>query len=47
MAPDLLTADDDGFVTIRGDAIDVPVGSETVAREAAAWCPESAIELTD
>lgn len=47
VAPDLLAADDDGFVTIRGRAIDVPDGSESIAREAAGWCPEAAIELVD
>jgi ferredoxin len=46
-APDLLTADENGFVTIRGEAFDVPPGSEAVARDAAAWCPESAIELSE
>jgi ferredoxin len=47
VAPDLLAADENGFVTIRGEAVDVPAGSEAVARDAAAWCPESAIELSE
>lgn len=47
MAPALLEPDDDGHVTIRGSAIDVPVEHEAAAREAVGWCPEGAIELHD
>lgn len=47
MAPGLLTPDDDGFVSIRGTTVGVPPGSEAAAREAAAWCPEAAIDVDD
>lgn len=47
VSPTLLTPDDDGFVSIRGTSIDVPTGSEAAAREAAAWCPEAAINIDD
>ena len=46
-APDLLTYDDDGYVTARGEVVDVPDAQVAAAREAAANCPESAIELFD
>ena len=46
-APDLLTFDDDGYVTARGTVIDVPEGEVDAARAAAANCPERAIELLD
>jgi ferredoxin len=47
VAPELLEPDDDGFVTIRGSAVDLPPGSAADARKAADWCPEGAITLTD
>jgi ferredoxin len=47
MAPGLLQADDEGFVTLRGSAVDLPPGSAADARKAAEWCPEGAITLTD
>lgn len=47
LAPDLLDCDDDGFVTIRGSAIDVPPGQEDAARQAMNACPEDAITLSD
>jgi ferredoxin len=43
----LLTYDDDGYVTVRGEVIDVPEAQFAAAREAAANCPEQAIELSD
>jgi ferredoxin len=46
-APELLTYDDDGYVTVRGEVIDVPEAQFAAAREAAANCPEQAIELSD
>jgi ferredoxin len=46
-APDLLTYDDEGYVTIRGSAIDVPDNQVVFAREAAANCPEQAITIED
>ncbi len=46
-APELLTFDDDGFVTARGEVIDVPDAQQAAAREAAGNCPEQAIELLE
>ena len=45
MAPDLLTYDDEGYVAIRGEAIDVPAGQAEFAEEAEGTCPEGAISL--
>ena len=45
MAPDLLTFDDEGYVTIRDQAIDVPAGQFDAAEDAAGTCPEQAIRL--
>ena len=45
MAPDLLAYDDEGYVTIRGLAIDVPDDQLEAAEDAAATCPEQAITL--
>ena len=45
LAPDLLTFDDDGYVTARGQVVDVPAGQVPDAREAADSCPEGAIAL--
>ena len=47
VAPDLLEADDEGFVTARGSAVDVPATLITAARRAAESCPEVAISITD
>ena len=44
-APNLLTFDDDGYVTARGAVVDVPDNEVAAARAAAANCPERAIEL--
>jgi ferredoxin len=44
-APELLTFDDDGYVTARGEIVDVPDDQAEAARAAAANCPEQAIEL--
>lgn len=46
-APGFLTYDDDGYVTVRGQVVDVPEEHAAAAREAAASCPEQAIELSD
>ncbi len=46
-ASELLSYDDDGYVTIRGEVIDVPDAQVDAAREAAGNCPEQAIELID
>ncbi len=45
LAPDLLTDDDEGFVTIRDQTIDVPADQVEAAEEAAGTCPEQAITL--
>ena len=47
MAPDLLTFDDEGYVTLRGDTIEVPADQRDSAEEAAGSCPEEAISLLD
>jgi ferredoxin len=46
LAPDLLTCDDEGYVTIRDHPIDVPTDHVEAAEEAAGTCPEQAITLT-
>lgn len=46
LAPDLLECDDEGYVTIRGEPIDVPADQLAAAEEAAGTCPEGAISLT-
>jgi ferredoxin len=45
MAPDLLTYDDQGYVSVRGEAIDVPAAQVEFAEEAEGTCPEGAISL--
>jgi ferredoxin len=45
MAPDLLTYDDEGYVTIRDGTIDVPGDQVEAAEDAEATCPEQAIRL--
>ena len=47
LAPDLLTFDDEGFVTIRGETIDVPADQREAAEDAAGTCPEQAIALLE
>jgi ferredoxin len=47
MAPDLLTYDDEGYVTIRDQVIDVPADQVEAAEEAAATCPEGAVLLIE
>jgi ferredoxin len=46
VAPDLLSDDDEGFVTIRGSSIEVPADKMGSAQEAVANCPERAITLS-
>jgi ferredoxin len=45
VAPDLLTYDDEGFVSIKGSSIDVPANQDAAARAAEAACPEDAITI--
>jgi ferredoxin len=45
IAPDLLTYDDEGYVSIRGQTIDVPEDQRELAEEAEGTCPEGAISL--
>ena len=45
LAPELLSYDDEGFVSVRGQTIEVPPGMEDAAREAALSCPEGAIRI--
>ena len=48
LAPQLLSSDDEGFVTIRGgDPIEVPDDLQDLAREVEGTCPETAISLID
>ena len=48
LAPQLLSSDDEGFVTIRdGEPIDVPDDLQDLAREVEGTCPETAISLID
>ena len=45
MAPDLLTCDDEGFVAMRDQPIEVPDDQAEAAADAAGTCPEGAITL--
>jgi ferredoxin len=47
IAPDLLSDDDEGYVSIRGETIDVPADQVELAREAEGTCPEGAIILIE
>lgn len=47
LAPDLLGFDDDGYVTIRDQVLDVPDDQVADARDAADTCPEAAITILD
>jgi ferredoxin len=46
LLPDLLRSDDEGYVTIRDQTIEVPDDQLELAEEAEACCPEGAISLT-
>jgi ferredoxin len=45
-APDLLSDDDEGFVTLRGGSMAITEAQLKDAEEAVAACPERAITLT-
>ena len=45
LAPDLLAFDEEGYVTIRDQSIDVPADQVGDAEDAAGTCPEQAITL--
>ena len=45
LAPDLLECDDEGYVAIRDELIEVPEDQLEAAEEAAGTCPEGAITL--
>jgi ferredoxin len=45
VAPDLLEFDDEGYVTIRDQTIDVPSDQVEAAEDAEGTCPEQAITL--
>ena len=45
VAPDLVTFDDEGYVTIRDQTIDVSADLLEAAEDAAGTCPEQAITL--
>ena len=45
LMPDLLSSDDEGFVTIRDQTIEVPADQWELAEEAVGTCPEEAISL--
>jgi ferredoxin len=45
LLPELLDCDDEGFVTIRDQTIDVPADLRDLAEEAEGTCPEGAISL--
>lgn len=47
LAEGLLTYDEDGYVTPRGEVIDVPPDQADDARNAADSCPEGAIDLLE
>jgi len=47
LAEDLLEDDDDGFVTARGQVVDVPADQIEDARNAAGSCPEGAIKVLE
>lgn len=48
LAPQLLTSDDEGYVTIAGgDPIEVPEDMRELAEDVVGSCPENAISLID
>jgi ferredoxin len=47
LAPNLLHDDEEGFVTIRGQTIDIRDPDRGLAEELEATCPEGAISLSE
>jgi len=47
IAPDLLSYDDEGYVSIRGQEIALPADMLDVAEELEGTCPEGAIILIE
>ncbi|WP_322938508.1 ferredoxin [Nocardioides bizhenqiangii] len=47
LAEDFLEDDDEGFVTVRGQTVDVPADHVEDVRNAAASCPEGAITIIE
>ncbi len=47
LAEDFLEDDDEGFVTVRGQTVDVLADQEEDVRNAAASCPEGAITILE
>ena len=45
LMPDLLSFDDEGFVTIRDQSVEVPAELQRLAEDAEGTCPEGAISL--
>lgn len=45
LAPDVFTADDEGFVVQRGTEFDVPAGLEAQAQLGIEACPEGCITV--
>ena len=45
LLPDLLSSDDEGYVTIRDQTIEIPEDQVDLAEEAEGSCPEGAIIL--
>jgi ferredoxin len=46
LAPDLLSSDDEGYVTIKEGSIELPDDQRELAEELADTCPEAAISVT-
>ncbi len=47
LMPDLLHPDDEGYVSIKGQSIEVPEALRELAQDAEGTCPEGAIELSE
>ena len=47
LAEDFLEDDDEGFVSVRGQTVDVPADQVEDVRNAAASCPEGAITILE